>query len=151
MDYSGAYAVVLALHLIAVVFLVGPSAAAAALSARQTRQGQAEALRDAMRTTRVSTLGTVLAVLLGTGLVGLGDVGDQWDMGQLWISASYALWFVAVALLLGLVVPTQAKALQALDGGGSAQALAGRIAAGAALASLAYVVVIVLMVAKPGA
>jgi hypothetical protein len=90
-------------------------------------------------------------VLLGTGLVGLGDVGDEWDMGQLWISASYALWFVAVALLLGLVVPTQAKALEALDGGGSAQALAGRIAAGAALASLAYVVVIVLMVAKPGA
>ena len=151
MDYSGAYAVVLALHLVAVVFLVGPSAVVAAVSARHARQGHAEALRDGMRATRLYTLGTVAAVLLGSGLVGLGDVGDQWDMGQLWISASYALWIVAVALLLGLVAPAQANAVKALDGGGSAQEQAGRIAAGAGLASIAYVTIIVLMVAKPGA
>jgi uncharacterized membrane protein len=151
MTYSGAYAVVLALHLIAVVFLVGPSAVAATVSARHARQGHAEALRDGMRTTRVYTLATLLAVLLGTGLVGLGDVGAQWEMGQLWVSASYALWIVAVALLLGLVVPAQAKALKALEAGDGAQEQAGRIAAGAGLASLAYVVIVVLMVAKPGA
>jgi uncharacterized membrane protein len=150
-DYSGAYAVVLALHLIAVVFLVGPSAVTAAVSARHARQGHAEALRDGMRATRLYTLGTVVAVLLGSGLVGLGDVGSQWDMGQLWVSASYALWIVAVALQLGLVVPSQGKALQALAGGGGAQALSGRIAAGAGLASLCYVTIVVLMVAKPGA
>jgi uncharacterized membrane protein len=151
MDYSGSYALVLALHLITVAVLVGPSSVAASLSARHAREGRAEALADAMRTTRLSTLGTLLTVLLGTAMVGLGDIGGQWSMGQAWISASYALWFLAVALKLGLVVPAQGKALAAMQGGGSASGYAGRIAAGAGIASLAWVAVIVLMVYKPGA
>lgn len=151
MTYSGAYAVVLAFHLITVAFLVGPSTVAAALSARHARAGRADALRDAMRTTRLYTLATVVTVLLGSAMVGLGAVGDQWEMSQVWISASYALWFVAVALVLALVVPAQGAALSAMEGGGSGADQAGRIAAGAGLASLAYVTIIVLMVIKPGA
>jgi uncharacterized membrane protein len=148
-DYSGSYALVLALHLITVAILVGPSSVAASLSARHARQGRAEALADAMRTTRLYTLGTLLTVLLGSAMVGLGDIGGQWSMRQPWISASYALWLVAVALQLGLVVPAQGKALAALESGGSGSGYAGRIAAGAGVASLAWVVIIVLMVYKP--
>lgn len=151
MTYTGAYAVVLALHLLTVAFLVGPAAVAALTSAQHARAGRAEALRAARRTTRVSTLATVLTVLLGTGLVGLGDVGGQWELGQPWVSASYALWLVAVALTLALVVPAQDRAAQAIDAGGDGAALAGRIAAGAGLALLAWTAVIVLMVLKPGA
>ena len=151
MTYSGAYGVVLALHLITVAILVGPSSVAASLSARHARQGRADALRDAQRTTRLYTLGSLLTVLLGSAMIGLGDVGGQWEMGQLWVSASYALWLVAVALQLALVVPAQGKALDALDGGGSGAGYAGRIAAGAGLAALAWVAIIVLMVFKPGA
>jgi uncharacterized membrane protein len=151
MDYSGGYAVVLALHLLTVAFLVGPAAVAAVTSTRHAREGRAEALRDAARTTRLCTIGTVLTVLLGSALVGLGDVGGQWDMGQPWISASYALWIVAVALALAVVVPAQRKAAQAIDDGQSGGAFAGRIAAGAGLALLAWSAIIVLMVAKPGA
>jgi uncharacterized membrane protein len=150
MDYSGGYAVVLALHLLTVAFLVGPAAVAGLTSARSARAGRAEALRDAARTTRLYTLGTVLTVLLGSALIGLGDVGDQWEMGQLWVSASYALWIVAVALTLGLVVPSQTKAAAAIEGGGDGSGFAGRIAAGAGLAVLAWSAIIVLMVAKPG-
>ena len=151
MDYSGGYAVVLALHLLTVVFLVGPSAVAAVTSARHVRAGRAEALRDASRTTRLYTLATVVTVVLGSAMVGLGDIGDQWSMGDPWISASYALWLVAVALTLALVVPAQAQAADALDAGQDAGAHAGRIAAGAGLATLAWAVIIVLMVFKPGA
>ena len=151
MTYSGAYAVVLALHLLTVAFLVGPAAIAAMSSARHARAGRAEALHDASRTTRISTLGTVLTVLLGSAMVGLGDVGGQWGMGQLWVSASYALWIIAVALTLGLVVPSQVKAAKAIEGGGSGADLAGRIAAGDGLALLVWTAIIVLMVAKPGA
>lgn len=151
MTYSGSYAIVLALHLVTVAFVVGPAAVAAMTSVRHLRKGHAEALRDAGRTTRLYTLGTVLTVLLGTAMVGLGDVGGQWDMGQLWISASYGLWIVAVVLTLALVVPAQVKGAQALDDGQDADGFAGRIAAGAGLAALAYVAIIVLMVAKPGA
>lgn len=151
MTYSGGYAVVLALHLLTVAFLVGPAAIAGVTSAGHARAGRAQALRDASRTTRGYTLATLLTVLLGTALVGLGDVGSQWELGQLWVSASYALWLVAVALTLGLVVPSQAKAAQAIDDGADGGAFAGRIAAGAGLAVLAWSAIIVLMVVKPGA
>jgi hypothetical protein len=151
MTYSGGYAVVLTLHLLTVAFVVGPAAVAGVTSARHARAGRAEALRHASRTTRGYTLATLLTVLLGTALVGLGDVGSQWELGQLWVSASYALWLVAVVLTLGLVVPSQAKAAKAIEDGRDGGAFAGRIAAGAGLAVLAWTAIIVLMVVKPGA
>ncbi len=151
MTYSGGYAVVLVLHLLTVAFVVGPSALAGVVSARHARAGRADALRDARRTTRLYTLATLVTVLLGTAMVGLGEVGGQWDMAQPWISASYVLWLAAVALTLGLVVPSQAKAATAIDQGGDGGAYAGRIAAGAGLAMLAWSAIIVLMVVKPGA
>lgn len=151
MTYSGSYALVLALHLLTVAFLVGPAAVAGMSSARHARRGEAQALHAASRITRLCTSATILTVLLGTAMVGLGDVGDQWEMDQLWISASYALWFVASAVTLGFVVPTQRKAAKAIEDGGDGGALAGRIAAGAGLATLAWALVVVLMVVKPGA
>ena len=151
MRYSGAYAVVLALHLLTVAFVVGPSAVSAMASARHARTGQAQALRDASRTTRNYSLATLLTVLLGTAMIGLTRIGDQWEMGQLWVSASYALWIVALALLLGLVVPTQRKAASAIEDGGDGASFAGRIAAGAGVAALVWAAIVVLMVVKPGA
>lgn len=151
MRYTGSYALVLALHLLTVAFLVGPAAVAGMSSARHARTGEAQALRAASRITRGCTVATIVTVLLGTALLGLGPVGDQWDLGQLWVSASYALWFVACAITLGFVVPTQRKAAQAIEGGGDGSALAGRIGAGAGLAVLVWSAVVVLMVVKPGA
>ena len=150
MVYSGAYAAVLALHLLSVAFVVGPLAVAPPLSARAARAGRLEALRDHLRTTRVYSIASVVTVLLGSAMVGLGDVGAQWSMGQAWVSASYALWLVAVALLLGVVVPAQKKAADAITGGGDGGAYAGRISAAGGVAALALAAVIVLMVLKPG-
>ena len=149
MRYTGGYALVLALHLLTVAFVVGPAAVAASLSGRHARAGRADALRDAMRTTRLYTLATVLTVLLGSAMVGFGETGD-WSFDQAWISASYALWLVGTVLLLAVVVPAQGRAVEAIEGGGSGASSAGRIAAGAGLASLAWAAVVVLMVYKPG-
>ncbi len=151
MQYSGAYALVLVLHLLTVAFLVGPLAVVAVTSPRHVRAGRLEALRDAARTTRLYALATLLVVLLGTAMVGLGDTGDQWSMGQLWISGSYALWIIALALTLGVVVPGQRAAGKALEKGEDADAQAARIAVGGGLALLAWALVVVLMVTKPGA
>lgn len=151
MRYAGNYALVLVLHLLAVVFIVGPTAVASVTSARHARAGEVAALRTAMRTTRLYGIATVLAVALGTGLIGLGDVGGQWEFSQAWISASYALWFVAVALTLAVVVPAQESAVQALGAGQDAGSAARRISIAGGLVSLAYVVIVVLMVVKPGA
>ncbi len=151
MRYSGTYAVVLVLHLLTVAFVLGPLAVAPPLSARAARAGRVDALRDHARTTRVYSLASVLTVLLGSAMIGLGDIGEQWSMGQAWVSASYALWLVAVGLLLGVVVPAQRRAAEAITGGGDGGAYAGRISAAGGVAGLALAVVIALMVYKPGA
>lgn len=150
MRYTGAYAVVLVLHLLTALFVVGPLAVAAVTSPRLVRAGRVDALRSALRTTRGYALASVVVVLLGSAMVGLGDTGESWDMGQLWVSASYALWIVAVALTLGLVVPGQRDAVQALEAGQDASGTVGRIAAGSGLAMLAWTAIVVLMVTKPG-
>ena len=131
------------------------------MSARHARNGEAQALRAASRMTRVYTLGAVVTILLGSAMIGLGDVGEQWDFGQLWVSASYALSIVAIVVVLGLLVPAQVKAAKAIEGAvgpdgpdaarRAGAALAGRISAGGGIAMLAWTLVIVLMVVKPGA
>jgi uncharacterized membrane protein len=151
MRYTGTYAILLVLHLLTVAFVIGPIAIATPLSARAARAGRTDALRDHARTTRVYAIASVVTVLLGSAMVGLGPVGEQWSMGQLWISASFALWLLAVVLLLAVVVPAQKAALAALADGGQGASYAGRISAGGGVAALAFAVVIALMVLKPGA
>jgi uncharacterized membrane protein len=150
MVYSGAYAVVLALHLLTVVFIIGPIALATPLSARAARAGEAGALRDHARTTRGYTIASLATVTVGSSMIGMGDVGAQWSFSQLWVSASYALWLVAVALLLAVVVPAQRAAGEAIASGGDGGAYAGRISAGGGVAALAFTAIVVLMVLKPG-
>lgn len=150
MRYTGAYAVVLVLHLLTALFVVGPLAVAAVTSPRLAKAGQVEALRSAARTTRLYALASLVVVLLGTAMIGLGDTGQAWEISQLWVSASYALWIVAVALTLGLVVPAQQQAVKALEAGADAGGTAGRMAAGGGLAMLAWAAIVVLMVTKPG-
>ena len=153
MKYTGAYALVLALHLLTVAAVIGPLLAAPPMAARAVRAGRVEALRDHTRTTRTYALASVVVVVLGSAMVGLGDVGDQWSFGQLWVSASYLLWLVSVVLLLVVVVPAQTSAAERLDAGQPSEvgALAQRISAAGGLAALALAAVIVLMVLKPGA
>lgn len=154
MLYTGLYAALLVLHLLTVAFLVGPAAVAGVLSSRHVRQGRAEALRDGARTTRGYTVASVATVLLGSALVSVSgdDSGTaQWSHGQLWVIASYALWLLAVVLVLAVVVPAQEAAATALEAGQDATSYAGRIGVAAGVAMLAWAVVVALMVVKPGA
>ena len=57
---------------------------------------------------------------------------------------------VAVVLTLVVVVPAQEAAAGALDDGRPAVSFAGRIGAAAGLATLCWIVIIALMVYKPG-
>jgi uncharacterized membrane protein len=78
------------------------------------------------------------------GIVGFGLVRDQFSFSDGWLIASIALFVVASALILGLLVPM----LRGARGG--AAALAPRAAAVAGIASLCYLAIAVLMVWKPG-
>lgn len=151
MKFTGAYALVLVLHLLTVAFAVGPAAVIAMSSARHIRAGRAETLREAARTTRVLTMATFATVLLGSALVGLGDIGGQWQFSQPWIGASYVLWFLAVGVTTAVVVPAQLSAADTLDAGQDASGLATRITASSSLVTVLWTAIIVLMVVKPGA
>lgn len=154
MIYDGAYALVLSLHLLSAVFLVGPAALAAMSTPRLVRAGRGGALRDAARMTRALSSATVLVVLLGIALVTLsgGDSGaPEWSMGDPWVSASFALWLVAVAITHAGVVPAQLRAADALETGAQARSAGSRAALLGGLATLCWAAIVVLMVYKPGA
>lgn len=153
MVYRGVYAAVLVLHLLSVVFIIGPLVVASTTSPQLLRGGREglAALRASARLTRVNGLGALLVVVLGTAMIGLGDVGDSWSFSQLWVSGSYLLVLVALVLTLAVVVPAQQRGAAALETGQDASAYAGRVAAGARIAALAWIAVIALMVLKPGA
>ena len=151
MRYSGSYALLLALHLLTAVLVVGPLALTAATAPRLVRAGDVTGLRAAARTTRLYAVSTVVVVGLGSALLGLGAVGAQWSPSQAWVSASYALWLVAVVLDVALVLPGLRQAADVAEQGGDTAGYAGKVAAGGGLALLCWVAIIVLMVTKPGA
>ncbi len=151
MRYTGSYAVVLVLHLLTVVFVVGPLSVTTVTASRLVRAGDVSALRAAARTTRLFSIVTVVTVALGSALLGLGSVGAQWKASQGWVSASYALWLVAIGLTIGLVLRGLRGAAQAADRGEPTGGFAGRVAIGGGLAMLCWLAIVVLMVTKPGA
>lgn len=112
-------------------------------------------------------------LVYGTFLFGIAAVAtssSKWGFGQAWVSAAFALFIVAVGVLHGLIKPSQRRfqalarslastpAMAARGGPGDRSdevaqlnALEKRISLGWGLFNVIVVVVIYLMVFKPGA
>lgn len=158
MRYGGLYGIILLLHLLTAVFVIGPLAIAGVAAPRALDDGEpaVQRLQDGHRLVQRYALASILVPLLGTAMVGLGndpatDVGARWAFNQFWVSSSYALYLVAVLALLLVAAPSIKKAATALEAGESTEVYKGRMQAAAGGAALAFVVIIVLMVFKPGA
>ncbi len=156
MRYGGLYGIILLLHLLTAVFIIGPLAIAGVAAPRALDDGEpaVQRLQDGHRLVQRYALASILVPLLGTAMIGLGndgDVGAQWAFNQFWVSSSYALYLVAVLALLLVAAPAIKKAAAALEAGESTEVYKGRMQASAGGAALAFVVIIVLMVFKPGA
>lgn len=137
----------LALHVIAAVFLLGPVAAAGPSSARAVHAHDAGGIRIAQRTLRIYGWASLAVLVLGLSLV-----RRQWDVafGDTWVWVSIALFVVATAMVVGLALPAQQDALSDLDTGADPTRHLGKIMGGIGVASLAYVAIAVLMIYKPG-
>jgi hypothetical protein len=146
------YNVVLTLHLLVVVFIVGPLVAAAVAAPRAVDEGAdgLPALRSASRTFRVYGGASVLAPLIGSAMVGLGGQGDAWKFSQGWISAAWALYLVVLVTTLAVLAPATRKAVASIEAGESGHLLQGRMQAAGGIISLSITVIVVLMVFKPG-
>ena len=137
------------LHVVTAVFLVGPMAVLPMTAMRAVRAGNGPMVELLGRSTRVFTLASLLVAVLGFGVVGTSDF--DLSVTTDWVLISIVLYLVALALSLGLVVPSMTKAAARLEEGRAegARALYGRIAAGSGVVSLLLVAVTVLMVWKP--
>ena len=141
----------LAVHLVLAVFTIGPLVHAATTAGRGIRTGDGGATASASRVLRIYAYVSVLVIVAGMALMSqkqrghhLGEIGDTW----IWLSL--LLWLVAVALVLGLIVPTLDKATKQIAAQESVVALTARVAASGGVVAILFVVVVVLMVYKPG-
>jgi uncharacterized membrane protein len=139
----------LTLHVIAAVFFIGPIAAAGPATARATRAGDAGAVESSARIMRIYGYGSLLVALFGLGLV-----QKKWgaEFGDTWVWLSLVLFLASVAAIVAFAVPAQEQLVEALrgDAADKAKSALGKVMGASSLASVAYVVIIVLMVTKPG-
>ncbi|MEV6669080.1 hypothetical protein [Streptomyces sp. NPDC051162] len=146
----------LSLHVLAALILIGPATVAASLFPRYARQalgadGGSElgALRLLHRVTRVYAAASVAVPAFG-----VATAGQMGVMGDTWLIASMALTALA-AFLLVLAVFTQDAVMEALDKRdesalATARAALPRLAMVTGMFSLAWAVVTVLMIIRPG-
>ena len=154
---SGLYKLVLVLHILAVVIGFGGTFLAGILGAEAARRPGREGLALAETTVKVTSLAPTMAVytvpILGILLVLLSD--DVWRFSETWISLSFLLYIVLVVVAVAVHVPNL-RTMIALRSGAEGvrstevEARERRAAAMGAVVNLLWVVVLFLMVFKPG-
>ncbi len=144
------YKVLLALHLVAAVFAIGPLVHAATTASRGLRQKDAAAIKLTSRMCTIYGFASVAVVVLGFGLMSAKSPYTHEKVasfGEVWIWLSLLLWLVAAVLALFVVVPTLDKAATDVE---SAPALVGKVAAAGGITGILFVVIVFLMVYQPG-
>ena len=138
---------VLALHLLFVIFAVGPLVHAATTASRGVRRNDAAAVTGSARMARIYSYASVLAVLAGFGLV-----QKKWnaEFSNTWVWVSVLLWLVAVVIVLAVLIPSLDKAASQIDAGEAVTALVGRVAASGGVIGLIFAGIVFLMVYRPG-
>lgn len=144
------FKVLLALHILAAVFAIGPLVHAATTAARGLRTSDAAAIAMSSRLCKIYAGASVVVVILGFGLMSATSPYTHekaGDFGDVWIWLSLVLWLVAAAITVGVVTP----ALDRAAGEPSAAAgLVGRVAASGGVVGVLFAVIIFLMVYRPG-
>jgi Ca2+/Na+ antiporter len=106
MSFSGQ--AILALHIAAAIFALGPGTAAIMSTPRYIRKGNAAVVGFLYRTTRIYAIGSVLVLVFGLILTQIQHEFSKW-----WISVSITLYVVA-AVLLVMILRDQRRAMTAL-------------------------------------
>ena len=148
------FKLLLALHLLAAIFAVGPLVGAATTASRALRAPDADAARSAARTIRIYSYVSVVVVILGMGLMSQKAPWDKSqqvaELGDTWILLSIVFWGCSIAITLGGLVPALQQAAKTITDGGSVSTLTGRVAAFGGATGLLYAAIVVLMVYQPG-
>ena len=134
--------VLLSVHVVAGILFVGPVAVCASLFPRYAAEGgNLDVARLLHRVTRVyGLLGLIVPV------VGLALAGVQGRTTEIWVLAAMVLTAVAGGLLAVQIAPLQRAAIE-LPGAGAALPRLGMLTG---VFNLLWVIVVVLMIARPG-
>jgi hypothetical protein len=133
------------------VFAVGPLVHAATTAGRGIRTGDGAATAGAARLLRIYSYASVLVVIVGVGLMSQKAYGHKvGEFSDTWIWLSLVLWLVAMGLVLGVTVPTLDRATRQIGEQQSVVPLTARVAASGGVAALLFLVIVVLMVYRPG-
>jgi uncharacterized membrane protein len=147
------FELMLFLHLVTAIFLVGPLVHFATTAARGLRENDAAATASSARGAKIYANVSVLVLIFGFGLMSMDSPYRDGKVAQIsdpfiWVSTILAL--VAVGLVLGLLVPTLEKATTAIRNGEAVGHLKGKVAASGGVVGLIFLVIVWLMVYKPG-
>jgi uncharacterized membrane protein len=143
--------VLLALHLIFAVFAVGPLVHLVTTATRGVRRGDASATAAAARSARIYAYASVLVIVIGFGLLSQKRNGHELgSFGDTWVWLSVVLWLIAVALVLAVIVPSLDKATARIGAQESVAPLVPRVAAAGGTVGVLFLVIVVLMVYRPG-
>ena len=151
-------AVLLSVHVVVAVVLVGAVTIAASLFPRYGRQalaGDAAAVPALRLLHRVTRVYAVLS--LAVPVLGIATAGSLGVLTDAWVLAAMALTLLAAVVLVGAVLPGQQQLLGTAEGGPppggtltDVGARVRRLAMASGTFNLVWVVVVVLMVVRPG-
>jgi uncharacterized membrane protein len=138
---------VLALHVIAAIFVIGPLVALANQTGRGLTEGEPVLLRFQSRLVTIYGWNSLVVGILGAALV-----RREWrtTFGEDWVIASLILFLVVTLLVLGLLAPLLRRAAAKAESGQPTRDLVGRAAPLGGLVALLYLTIAVLMVYQPG-
>ena len=141
------------LHVVAVVFVIGPMAILPMTAMRAIKAGHGAQVETLARSTMVFTLISLVAAVLGFGALSTVDKKeDNWSITTPWVLISLIVYLLAFALSILAVVPALRSASEHMVDPGAENLQTAdykRIAMGSGVVSLLLVVVVVLMVWKP--
>jgi hypothetical protein len=152
-------AVLLSLHVVAAIVFIGPITVSASVFPRYARGavlGWSNDLAVAKAMHRISRGYAIPA--LAVPVFGIGTGAALGVLGQTWLVVSMVLTAIAAVLLVAVIVPGQRRLLTGVEpppGGTPAdpavlRALVPRLGAFAGIFSTTWVVVVVLMIVRPG-
>jgi hypothetical protein len=156
--------VMLSLHVVGAIALIGPMTVAVNLFPRHARAARGiggptheTAARSAAVASVLHGISRAYAVLgLSVPVAGLALAGRMGVVGDGWVVASLVITVGAAAILAAVVLPDQHRAMAALitehpPGRPASTRLSGLRASAPAGFAVLWVIVVVLMVARPGA
>lgn len=152
---SFGYNLLLVLHIGAAIIGFGGVALSGVYNRKAMQAGSAAANISSVNfeVNKLAEYAIYLVPILGIGLIGAS--GGVYTFSQAWVSASFALYIIALGVAHGVLIPGHRKLNTALAAGGPSSpevaSLNRRVAVSGGIANLLWVVILVLMVWKPGA